>query len=122
MICDDQAPYRFYLRSLLEQERDLEIVGEGWHGGQAIERCRDLQPDVLVIDLDMPVMSGYTALQRVRRVAPTTRICVLTGNDVDLVAEASSSLGADRVFAKSTPPDEIVTALRRLASAPLAAH
>ncbi|MCW2974712.1 MAG: two-component system response regulator [Thermoleophilia bacterium] len=116
MICDDQAPYRFYLRSLLEQERDLDVVGEGWHGGQAIERCRDLQPDILVIDLDMPVMDGYTAMQRVRVVAPETRICVLTGNDLGVVAETSSTSGADLVFAKSTAPDEIVAALRALAT------
>lgn len=118
VICDDQAPYRFFLRALLEQHRDLEVVGEGWHGGQAIQRCRDEQPDVLIIDLDMPVMDGYAALGRVRELSPRTRILVLTGlPDADAIAKARAA-GADDVFSKTVEPAEIVAAIRSMSPAP----
>jgi DNA-binding NarL/FixJ family response regulator len=104
---------------LLEQHRDLDVVGEGWHGGQAIQRCRDEQPDLLVIDLDMPVMDGYSALGRVRELSPRTQILVLTGlSDDDTVARAHAA-GADHVFSKSVEPAAIVAAIREMSRSPI---
>jgi two-component system secretion response regulator SsrB len=121
VICDDQAPYRFFLRSLLEQQREIEVVGEGWNGSHAIERCRAEQPDLLIIDLDMPVMDGFQAMRHVRVVAPSTRVLVLTGMSDEMAAERARGAGADAVYGKQTDPSHIVAAVLELAGSPAGA-
>lgn len=117
VICDDQAAYRFFLHALLDQDRSVDVVGEGWHGGQAIERCRELTPDVLVMDLDMPVMDGPTAIPVVRAVSPHTQVLVVTGaSDSELRARAVD-VGAAAVLDKTEEPTTIIARIHELAAA-----
>ncbi|MCW2960914.1 MAG: hypothetical protein JWM25_1113 [Thermoleophilia bacterium] len=115
VICDDQAPYRFFLRALLEQHRDLHVVGEGWHGGQAIELMREHQPDVLVMDLAMPIMDGFAALPHALEASPDTQVLVLTGLQDDDPLERARELGAAIAVSKAIDPLELVAQVRELA-------
>ncbi|MCW2955567.1 MAG: hypothetical protein JWO69_436 [Thermoleophilia bacterium] len=117
VICDDQAPYRFFLRALLEQHEDVRIVGEGWHGGQAIELAREQRPAVMVLDLAMPIMDGFAAIPLVLAASPDTRVLVLTGDTDEATLERARSLGAAVAVDKGIDPAQLVDLVRTLATA-----
>ena len=78
-ICDDQSAFRQLLSILLGAEAGLELVGEASNGEQAVELAAREQPDVLLLDIAMPVLDGLEALPRIREVSPKTRVVMLTG-------------------------------------------
>ena len=81
LICDDSAEARRMLRTILAGDRELEIVGEASDGSEAIALAVDLQPDVVLMDVEMPVLDGVEATKRVREHFPATRIVALAGSD-----------------------------------------
>ena len=81
MIADDHALLRAGLRSLLSEQEDMELVAEATDGVEAIEKAKEVQPDVLVLDITMPRKTGIDALGDIRRKCPKTRILVLTMHD-----------------------------------------
>ena len=81
MIADDHALLRAGLRSLLSEQEDMELVAEATDGVEAIEKAKEVQPDVLVLDITMPRKTGIDALSDIRRKCPKTRILVLTMHD-----------------------------------------
>lgn len=102
-LCDDNAQYRMLARRVLE-ERGHVVIGEAGNGREAIERAPAAAPEVLLLDLNMPVLNGLEALPRLREVLPGTRIVVLTtGQAQDERAQALGA-GADGFIVK---PDRI---------------
>lgn len=79
VLADDTAAYRRFLRLILEQDGRFEIVGEAANGVEAIDMCREEQPDVIILDLAMPVLDGLQAIPELRAQVPTTEIVVLSG-------------------------------------------
>jgi DNA-binding NarL/FixJ family response regulator len=79
LLVDDVEDFRLLLRLKLEETDAVEIVGEASDGEEAIERAAALQPDLVLLDLDMPVMDGLAAIPHLARVAPGAHIVVLTG-------------------------------------------
>ena len=79
LIVDDHAMVRAGIKILLEQFEGIEVVGEAANGFQAIERVKQLQPDVILMDLSMPGMDGIEAIQRILAILPGQHILVLTG-------------------------------------------
>ena len=110
VLCDDSAPFRDLVRLLLEVEGN-EVVGEAGNGQDAIEETERHQPDVVLLDLSMPVMDGLEALPQIRRVAPQTRVVVLSGFDNRAIVEQALELGAESYVEKGHGPDEIVAAV-----------
>ena len=100
VICDDQAPFREVLGLMLGVEDDFAVVGEGENGRDAIELVRELQPDVLLLDIAMPVMDGLEALPYVRAAAPGTAVIVLTGLTSADVRQRALDAGARLVVEK----------------------
>jgi DNA-binding NarL/FixJ family response regulator len=97
---------------LLGLEHDIDVVGEGANGEEAVAAVRRLKPDVLLLDLTMPVMTGMEAIPHVREASPDTRIVVLTMyRDVDYM-RAAFEAGAVGYVVKSTADEEVVGAVR----------
>ena len=114
LLVDDVADLRFLLRVVLENDGAFQVVGEAGDGLTAVELAAQLHPDVILLDLSMPTMDGLEALPRLREVAPTCAIAVLSGFEGSRIGESTSALGADAYFEKGTPPSAVLAGLKRL--------
>lgn len=114
-VVDDDDSVRLLLCRLVEREDGMELAGDATDGRQAIDLAADAQPDVVILDLMMPVMDGLEAMPRIREVSPRTRILFFTavGERCDEIIGA----GADDCLAKGEDWDTIARRLRRLAPA-----
>jgi DNA-binding NarL/FixJ family response regulator len=110
LLCDDSPQIRELVRIVLELEGN-EVVSEAENGREAVDEAERLQPDVVLLDLSMPVMDGLEALPEIKRVAPEARIVVLSGFDNDRLVSQALALGADHYVPKGGDPDEIVDAV-----------
>lgn len=118
VVVDDQTLVRSGFRSILSAEDDIEVVGEAADGRQAIEICRQTAPDVVLMDIRMPVMDGVEATRRLTQahasLAP--RVLMLTTFDLDELVHAAIHAGASGFLLKDAPPDELMRAIRVVAS------
>ncbi|MEH2160393.1 MAG: response regulator transcription factor [Nostoc sp.] len=112
LLVDDQGLIRQGLRALLELESDLEIVGEAENGEQAINLVAEFQPDVVLLDIRMPIMDGVAATREIQKRFPKTKILVLTTFDDDEYVSAALQNGAMGYLLKDTPSEELAVAIR----------
>jgi two-component system, NarL family, response regulator NreC len=112
LIADDHALVRSGLRALLEAQPDMEVVGEAADGLVVETRCRELSPDVVLMDLTMPGRGGIAAAADVRRASPTTRILVLTMHEDEAYARLAASAGIEGYVLKRALAGELVSAIR----------
>jgi DNA-binding NarL/FixJ family response regulator len=112
LLVDDQNLIRQGLKALLELEPDLRVVGEAENGEIAIECVKMLQPNVVLMDIRMPVMDGVTATKEICRQFPHVNILVLTTFDDDTYVAAAIEYGAKGYLLKDTPSEEIAAAIR----------
>src|SRR5581483_1610400 len=112
MLVDDHAVVREGLRSYLELEEGLDVVGEAANGREAVRRARELRPDVVLMDLVMPEMDGVEATRAIREQLPQTRVIVLTSFiEEDKVIPAIQA-GANGYLLKNVSAPELVKAIR----------
>lgn len=116
LLADDQDMVRAGLRLILESEDDIRIVGEVADGMAAVERARLLEPDIVLMDIEMPVIDGIEATRRLVAVAPDIRVLILTTFERDDYVAAALRSGASGFLIKSAPPDELVAGLRTVAA------
>jgi len=116
VIAEDHTILREGLKSLLAASADLAIVGEAADGREAIHRCRELKPDLLLLDLSMPRLGGLDAIGEVRRQAPATKILVLTVHKTDEYVLASLRAGAAGYVLKDATHQELLAAIRTVLS------
>ena len=114
VIADDQDLVRSGLRALLEA-RGVDVLGEAAHGRAAVEATRSLRPDVLVLDIRMPVMDGIAATREVVATRLPTRVLILTTYDLDEYVYQALRAGAGGFMLKSSPPDRLVHAIHVVA-------
>jgi len=112
LITDDHPVMRDGLRMVIEEEADLEVVGEAADGQEAIELFRKFLPDVLLIDLQMPEVDGLQAITTIRGEFPDATIIVLTTYPGDARVVRAFTLGATSYILKSARRDEIIKAIR----------
>ncbi|QJY50694.1 response regulator transcription factor [Pseudonocardia broussonetiae] len=112
MVVDDHPVVRDGLRGVLDAEPDMEVVGEAGHGAEALARVAAAAPDVVLMDLRMPVMGGVDAIRELRRAAPAVRVLVLTTFDTDRDVLPAVEAGATGYLLKDTPRDELLRAVR----------
>jgi DNA-binding NarL/FixJ family response regulator len=110
VLADDQALVRSGLRVLLEA-RGVDVIGEAEHGRAAVEVTRARRPDVLVMDIRMPVMDGIAATREVVAAGLSTRVLILTTYDLDEYVYEALRAGAAGFMLKSSPPDRLVDAI-----------
>ena len=116
VVCDDVPELRRLLREVLEQDGEMQVVGEAEDGREAIEVIERLQPDVVVLDLSMPQLDGLEAIPLIHQVAPKAEICIFSGFEEGKVAEVALRLKASRYVRKGAPLEELRTAVKDLGS------
>jgi DNA-binding NarL/FixJ family response regulator len=112
LLVDDQMIIRQGLRSLLEAKPDLEVVGEAENGQQAIAQVEALQPDIVLMDVRMPVMDGVAATRLICQQFSQTKVLVLTTFDDDDYVSQAMRLGARGYLLKDTHSDDLAAAIR----------
>ena len=115
VIVDDHAIVRQGIRFLLEQQPDIEVVGESKDGAQGVELVTNLVPDVVLLDLLMPKMDGVTAVREMKRLAPTTQVIILTSYFKDEQVFNAIKAGALSYLLKDVGPEELVESVRAAA-------
>ena len=115
LIADDHAVVRSGLRSILESEDDIEVVGEAADGHQALEVAQELLPDVILMDINMGDWDGVTATRRVRNSVPSSRVIVLTNYDEDNLVFSSIRAGASGYLLKEVSGNQLTNAIRTVA-------
>lgn len=115
LICDDHSVFREGVRSILSGEPDMVVVGQAGNGAEGVKKARELSPDVVLMDIAMPVMRGFDATRRIVKMDPHIRVLMLTVyDDEDLVARCLSA-GAAGYVLKDAPPEQLVYAIRTVA-------
>ena len=112
LVADDHPTLRDGLRAILDTQDDMQVVGEAANGIEAVERAAALQPDVVLMDLEMPVMDGVEATRRLAEQLPTTPVIVLTAFDTDDRIIGAVEAGARGYLLKGATRDEIFRAIR----------
>ena len=116
IICDDQAIVRDGLEMLLKLEPDIKVVGTAEDGASAVEMVEKEKPDLVLMDLKMPVMNGVEATRQIRTKYPDVKVLVLTTYDDDEWVFDAIKAGASGYLLKDTPRDEVVKAIRGTAT------
>lgn len=116
VVCDDQDGYRRLVALALALEPDFEVVGEATNGREAIEMARHLAPDVLLLDIAMPVMDGLEALPYIREAAPETRVVMLTGIASSRSKEQALNGGAVRYVEKGIDIADLVAQIKEVSA------
>jgi DNA-binding NarL/FixJ family response regulator len=116
LLVDDQALVRVGFRAVLEQEPDLEVVGEAGDGAQAVTMTRAVRPDVTLMDVRMPTMDGIEATRRIVAAGSPARVLVLTTFDLDEYVFAALRAGASGFLLKDAMPADLVAAIRAVAA------
>lgn len=112
LLVDDQALFREGLRTLLEVQQDIEIVGEASNGEEALRLAATTQPEVILMDLRMPVMDGVTATRRIRDLFPAIHVIVLTTFDDDETVFDGLRAGAMGYLLKDVTSEKLCEAIR----------
>ncbi|MDO8615255.1 MAG: response regulator transcription factor [Dehalococcoidia bacterium] len=112
IIADDHAVVREGTRHILEQEEDIQVVGEARDGAEAVALAETLKPDVAIVDISMPVMGGIEATKRIKASRPGTAVLILTSYDDDRYVFALLAAGAAGYLLKDVASEEVVRAVR----------
>ena len=118
VVADDQALVRGGFRVLVDSAPDLEVVGEASDGAQAVDLALAERPDVVLMDIRMPVMDGLEATRRILAagIEPAVRVLVLTTFDLDEYVFAALKAGASGFLLKDTPPTALLAGIRTVAA------
>ena len=117
LVVDDQALIRSGLRMILDAEADMTVVGEAANGREAVESGKRLRPDVILMDVRMPVMDGIDATRKLlgSGLDPDPSVLILTTFDLDEYVYAAIRAGASGFLLKDAPPDDLIHAIRVVA-------
>ncbi|MFQ6155771.1 response regulator [Micrococcus luteus] len=116
LLADDQPLLRMGFRLVLESEDGIEVVGEAGNGAEAVRLTESLRPDVVLMDVRMPVMDGIEATRRIAAAHSPARVIILTTFDLDEYAFSGLQAGASAFLLKDVAPAELVQAVRLVAS------
>jgi len=112
LIVDDSALFRSHVREVLDEEPDLEIVGEAENGLEAIKKARTLGIDLVLLDIRMPRMNGIEAVQQLKEETPELKAIILTIHNLQEYRKAAKNCGADDFILKVSMDKELVPAIR----------
>lgn len=113
LIVDDHDLLRRRIRALLERE-GLDVCGEAANGLEAIQMVTDYSPQVVILNISMPVKGGLEALPEIIRCSPTTKVLMFTVDDAEELRRRALDLGASAYLSKSSPVADLLTEIKRL--------
>ena len=116
LIVDDHSVVRQGLRTFLGSETGIEVVGEAADGAEAVEKARELVPDVVLMDIVMPGLNGIAATRQIAEISPTTRVLILTSFGEDDKVFPALKAGATGYLLKDATPEQLARAIRSVAS------
>jgi two-component system, NarL family, response regulator NreC len=114
VIADDHEIFRRGLRSLLESHSDWEVCGEAVNGQEAIEKVKQLKPDVVVLDVTMPQVNGLEAAREIRRIVPESKVVILSQHEPALMKQSALAAGAGAYVTKSEVSRELMIAIETI--------
>lgn len=114
ILAEDHMIVREGLRALLKAEGDIEVVGEAGNGREAVKLTRALRPDVVVMDIAMPLLNGLEAIRQILRAAPATRVLILSAYSDDAYVEHVVALGAAGYLIKQSAASILPEAIRKV--------
>src|SRR5688500_16225931 len=114
VLADDHVLVRNGIKAMLESEPDIKVVGEAGNGFEALERARNLKPDILVLDIRMPEMTGLEAAAKLHEFAPATKAVILSMHDSDDYVLQALDSGAYGYLLKDIDKSEFVKALKQI--------
>jgi DNA-binding NarL/FixJ family response regulator len=128
LVVDDHESWRRFVSTTLQNQPELQIVGEVSDGLEAVQKAQELQPDLILLDIGLPTLNGIEAARRIRKVSPASRILFVSENRSADIAEEALSTGASGYVVKSDTGSELLPAVKavlegkRFISASLASH
>jgi two-component system response regulator NreC len=114
LLAEDHEVVRTGLRLIIGNEEDMTVVGEAEDGLQAVQRAKELQPDIIVMDMTMPTLGGLEATRQIKRDYPDIHILFLTIHDNEEYFFQAVQAGADGYVTKNSPAWEVLTAIRTI--------
>ena len=113
-LVDDQAMIRAAIRSLLDAREGIEVVGDSGDARRAIESIGELRPDIVLMDITMPGLSGLDAIAPVRKASPRTKVLMLTNHEGETFVDQALRAGAEGYLSKDSDPAELVLAIEAI--------
>ncbi len=114
VLADDVFDLRFMVKLALERSGRFKVVAEAENGNEAVAMAEQHQPDLVLLDVSMPVKDGLEALPDIRTVAPNTKVVMLSGFEASRLAAAALESGASAYLEKGIPPGELVSELLKV--------
>jgi len=114
LLAEDHQIVREGFRSLLEREHDMKVIGEAKNGRQAVQLARNLRPEVVVMDIAMPLLNGLEAARQIRRAVPDAKVLILSAHSDDAYVEQMAALGAAGFLLKHTSSHDLAEAIREV--------
>jgi DNA-binding NarL/FixJ family response regulator len=115
MLVDDHAVLRDGLKNIFDFEDDITVIGEADSGENALEKLKQLEPDIIIMDINMPEMNGVEATAQVKQRYPHVKVLMLTMHNEDEYLMAALREGADGYLLKDSPSNQVVEAIRKVA-------
>lgn len=122
LLAEDHVVVREGTRQLLENEPDMEVIGEAGDGEEAVRLTKQLKPDVIIMDVSMPKLSGLEATKQIKEMSPSSIVLILTGYDYDEYIFSLLESGAAGYLLKDVTGDELIQAIRRVYAGEQALH
>lgn len=116
LLADDHSFLRMGLRTLLATQKDFSVVGEVANGHEATDIVRDLKPEIVIMDLMMPVMNGAEATKIIRKISPETKIIILTSYGTSRELREALDNGASGILMKDAAADDLIAVIREVAN------
>ena len=114
LLVDDSPLVRSLIRTAIEQKTIWQVCGEAENGKEAVDKVRELSPDVVILDMQMPVMNGLEAAEQITKIAPATPLLMFTMHTSDELIRIAQSVGIRDVLSKSKGmPDNLISAVQR---------
>lgn len=112
LLVDDHVLFREGVKALLSLQEDINIIGEANNGLEGVEKAREMMPDLILMDVRMPILGGLQATQIIKKEMPSVRIVMLTASDEDQDLFGAIKSGAQGYVLKNTPSDELTKLLK----------
>jgi DNA-binding NarL/FixJ family response regulator len=114
VIADDHEVVRSGIAALLDGQPGFDVCGMAINGQEAIDRVLELKPDLIILDVTMPILSGFQAARRIRNLVPRVKILVFSMHDAPVVGEVATLMGADAYLPKTVSREKLLSTVKSL--------